>query len=405
MLLRRICCQSYLVGAFFSLKILAERAPDVDERLLDVEAQVATLKTDLDATKSLAEQERPSAFNPSISVIFDVLGQHGIHVPVKPKKAHSHDHGFSNGVNVRELEFEFRGGIDPWADALAVVAIEQHESNHFDVGIEEAYARLKKWPGLDFAPFGIEIRAGKFKTALGRMNRIHLHNIPQITYPLALRVFLGDEGYASQGLSLNSSWAFSSSSALSWSLEGVMGNKLPMQDKGAKDMPSAIAHAWWHQELTPAHFLDVGTSSLVGRNGEAGSGVFWLMGGDIHYSYLPTGYGQNPIFLAGSEIYAVNKNVNGRWPLGNFTWLQTKMIGSSFVGLRYDVAPQEEELNKFQHAIGAYVGLYTTEFMRFRVGYEHVMPDINSFAGDHRMMLSMNFILGSHPVEPYFANR
>lgn len=81
MLLRRICCQSYLVGAFFSLKILAERAPDVDERLLDVEAQVATLKTDLDATKSLAEQERPSAFNPSISVIFDVLGQHGINVP------------------------------------------------------------------------------------------------------------------------------------------------------------------------------------------------------------------------------------------------------------------------------------------------------------------------------------
>ncbi len=404
MLSRRICCQS-LLGAFFSLTLLAENVPNVDERLLDVEAQVATLKADLNATKALAEQERPSAFNPSISVIGDVLGQYGINVPAKPEKPGAHEHGFSNGVNVRELEFEFRGAIDPWADALAVIAIEQHEVNHFHVGIEEAYARLKKWPGIDVAPFGIEVRAGKFRTALGRMNRIHLHNIPQITYPLAMRVFLGDEGYASQGLSFNGSWAFSQKSALSWSLEGIAGSKLPMQDKGAKEMPSGIAHAWWHQELAPTHFLDIGASSLIGRNGKEDSGVFWLGAGDIHYSYLPTGYGQNPFFLTGSEMYIVNKNVDGRWPLGNFTWLQMKMLGSSFVGLRYDIAPKEEKLNKFQHALGAYVGLYTTEFMRFRLGYEHVMPDVHSFAGDHRMMLSMNFILGSHPVEPYFANR
>lgn len=383
----------------------ARYTPHLEDRLFDVEAQVATLKTELAETKSLAAQERPSAFNPSISVIGDILGQYGLNVPKGPPDAKGHQHAFQNGVTVRELEFEFRGAIDPWADALVVVAIEQHKIDDFDIKVEEAYARLKKWPLIDFAPFGTEMRLGKFRTALGRMNRIHVHNIPQISYPLAMHVFLGEEGFASQGISFNSSWAFSSKSALSWVLEGVMGNKLPMQEKESRAIPNGIAHLWWHQELTENHYLDIGASSLVGRNGAAGSGAFWLGGADVHYSYLPTGYGQNPVFLMGSEFYLANKETNGRWPLGNFTWAQTKMLGSSFVGLRYDIAPQEAQLDAFQHALGGYVGLYTSEFLRFRLGYEHVMPNLNSLEGDHRFLLSVNFIVGSHPVEPYFANR
>lgn len=400
----RIFSLSFFLGACLSGISWAQN-PSQDERLFDVEAQVATLKNDIAETKALAAQERPSAFNPSISVIGDILGQYGVNVPKKAPDKKGHQHGFENGLNVRELEFEFRGSIDPWADALVVVAIEQHHINDFDIGVEEAYARLKKWPGIDFAPFGTEMRVGKFKTALGRMNRIHMHNIPQITYPLAMRVFLDDEGYASQGISFNSSWAYSSKGALSWVLEGVIGSKLPMQEKESRSVPNGIAHLWWHQELSENHYLDIGASSLVGRNGKRGSGAFWLGGADFHYSYLPAGYGQNPVFLLGSEFYFANKETNGRWPFGNFTWAQTKMLGSSFVGLRYDIAPQENKLDEFQHALGGYVGLYTSEFLRFRLGYEHVMPTINSLEGDHRFLLSMNFILGSHPVEPYFANR
>lgn len=391
----------------------------LDARLMDLEAQVDILQTELRATKSLAEQERPSAFNPSISVIGDIIGQYG-HGFAEPKdhdhahdhahgahhhEGHSHDHDFQNGVLVREVEFEFRGDIDPWADALVVLAVHQPKFNEFEIHLEEAYARLKQWPGLNYAPLGIQVRAGRFKTAIGRMNRIHMHNIPQITYPLAMRTFLGDEGFASQGLSLNATYPISQHSALTLFVEGVMGSRLPMQGKDAAQVPSGIAHAWWHQELAPAHFLDIGASSLLGRKGKAGSGLFWLMGGDVHYSYLPAGYGQNPVFLLGSEIYAANKVVKNSWPIGNFTWAQVRLMGSSFLGARYDLAPQEHALNKFQHALGAYIGFYTTEFLRFRFGYEHVMPSIKSFAGDHRYMLSMNFVLGSHPVEPYFVNR
>lgn len=403
-----------------AVKVSAELS--YDDRLLDLEAQVSSLQNKLEATKNMAEQERPSAFNPSISVIGDLMGQYGFDPSPKQHKhvhhhahghSHSHNHGsvqkeadkFLNGVYVREVEFEFRGAIDPWADALVAVAVHQHGvGGDWHIHVEEAYARLKQWPGLNYAPLGIEIKAGMFKTAIGRMNRMHLHNVPQVTFPLALKTFLGEEGYGAAGLSLSTSFALAQKSALTVFLEGVMGKALPMQQEGATKVPNGIAHAWFHQELAAGHYLDLGASALFGRRGEKKSGLFTLLGGDVHYSYTPAGFGQDPIFLFGGELFAAHRKAQSPWALGGFSWAQTRLIGSSFFGVRWDVAPLEDA-GAYQHALGAYIGYYTTEFLRFRFGYEHVMPTLKSFAGDHRFMLSMNFVLGSHPVEPYFVNR
>lgn len=411
-MLKRFFCLS-LVGIAISLGLIAQESSDkkldLEDRMLDLEAQISSLKSELSNTKELAQQERANAFNPSISIVGDILGQYGI--GVKKGENHDHDHGshahsFSNGLLLREAEFEFRAWVDPWADAVVVLGIEQHKIDHFELDLEEAYLRLVRWPGLGFAPLGIEIKAGKFKTAIGRINRIHLHNIPQITYPLAMRVFLGDEGFSSQGLSLNRSFATSNKSALSIYLEAVMGRKLPMQKKGSKEIPIGIAHAWWHIEPLLSHYIDFGFSAVLGRQGAQDSGLFTLLSADVHYGYIPPGYGQNPSFLFGSEFYAAKvQSAKKRWPMGNFTWLQARIMGPTFFGIRYDLAPKEDDLLSFQHAMGAFFTYYTTEFLRFRLGYEHVMPDIVSLKGDHRMMLSMIFILGSHPIEPYFINR
>lgn len=404
----------FALGLWWSCFVATEeqRSLSLEDRIYDLEAQISTMKSELASTQSLAEQQKPSAFNPAISVIGDMGIQGGFGFKKHEHDDHAHEghdhahgHEFKNGFVIREIEFEFRGDVDPYADAMIALAIEPGDFQHVDVHLEEAYARLKAWPWLGRAPLGLITKLGRFRTAIGRMGRVHLHNIPQITYPLAMRSFLGDEGYSSQGVSFNAAFNPSVLSAVNLFLEGVTLNRLPMQKKGAEKMPSGIGHVWWHQELAPFHYLDVGVSGLFGRQGKAESGLFFLGGGDLHYSYVPAGYGQNPLFLMGSETFTANAVSTGRWPLGNFTWAQVRLIGSSFFGVRYDLAPQEDQLQKFQHAIGGYLSYYTTEFLRFRLGYEHVMPTISSFSGDHRFMLSMNFILGSHPVEPYFVNR
>jgi len=392
-----------------------ERKLSQEDRIDELEARVSALSAEVEAAKAMATQERPSAFNPSITVVGDIVGQYGFNMKDKAHEhGHHHDHddhhdshdsGFVNGVKINEIEFEFGGAVDPYADALVAIAFAPKSFHDVHIHVEEAYARLKEWPVIGFAPLGMIFKAGIFKSAIGRVNRLHRHNLPQMDYPLATKSFLGGEGYSAKGLSLSAVFNPWEKTAITVFLEGAFNSPLPMQAEGAERVPNGLAHLWLHQELTPEHFLDVGVSGLLGRKGEENSGTFGLLGGDVHYSYLPTGYGQDPMFLFGSEVYSANRHKKeNAWSTGFFTWAQVKLFGSSFFGLRYDLAPKFGVV-KDEHALGAYLSYYTTEFLRFRLGYEHVMPKLEAFDGDHRLMLSIMFLLGSHPAEPYFANR
>lgn len=393
-----------LVHTYICAEQSEEKLTKSDE-MLDIEAQVSSIKTELAAVKSLAEQKRASDFNPSISVIGDVIGQYTFTAHDEDGDAHvGHDHDAGNGIAIREIELEFRADVAPSADAQIALAV--HPGlKHTHLHIEEAFLRLKAWPGLDFAPLGIGIKLGILKASFGRANRLHAHHMPQISFPLAMKAFLGDEGFSAPGIGLTSSYAFSSHSAINLSAEASFAKKSPSQVDGAKEIPNGIFNIWFHQELAPFHYLDLGTSALLGRYGQKSSGIYALLGGDVHYSYLPTGYGQNPVFLLGSEIFAdFYKNAPGN--LGAYVWLQAKLIGSSFIGLRYDIAPHSvaEARAELEQSLGAYLGLYNTEFLRFRLGYEYLMPTLTNFDGDHRIMLGVTFVLGSHPVDPYFVN-
>ena len=63
--------------------------------------------------------------------------------------------------------------------------------------------------------------------------------------------------------------------------------------------------------------------------------------------------------------------------------------------------------NRPEWAIGAYVSFYTTEFLRFRIGYEHrERPSTNGGDGDlDTFFFQLTFVFGSHPVEPFWFNR
>lgn len=407
------CFLVMVITAVLSFNAYAEEQLDLADHVADLDAQVQTIKNDLASVTSLATQERASAFNPSISAIGDVIGQVGFNLQEHHHEEHhghdhsdeKHKHDFKNGVMAREIEFQFTAEVDPYANGVVIVGIHPHNAHDAAIHLEEAFVNLKTWPGLGFAPLGMTVKAGKFRTAFGRINRVHLHNTPQITYPLATRMFLGEEGYGSSGVSANVAFNPTTTTSLNLFAESVFLNKTPMQKKGAEETATGVFHVWWNQELGPFHFLDIGASTLLGGKSKKESGLFWLAGADVHYSYIPTGYGQNPIFLFGDEVYLTERPLSSS-PLmiGNYTWAQVRLFGATFFGARYDFAPNEE-LNGFQHALGGYLTHYTTEFLRFRLGYEHGMPEINSFDGDHRVMLSLMFVLGSHPVEPYFVNR
>ena len=56
-------------------------------------------------------------------------------------------------------------------------------------------------------------------------------------------------------------------------------------------------------------------------------------------------------------------------------------------------------------AFGAFHTYSTTEFLRFRLGFEHTESDVASLDGLSSGFLELNFVYGSHPSEPCWVNR
>ena len=47
----------------------------------------------------------------------------------------------------------------------------------------------------------------------------------------------------------------------------------------------------------------------------------------------------------------------------------------------------------------------TSEFLRFRLGYEHTDSDIATLDGLDSFFLELAFVFGAHPIDPYWVNR
>ena len=123
-----------------------------------------------------------TAFNPKLSVILDgnyyhddadgegteVLGEafragagHG-HAAAGGGHAHG---GADNGFNFREAEIWAGATVDPYFDASATLAV----ASDGDVELEEAFAQTR------FLPAGLRVKAGKFFSDIGYINRQHPH--------------------------------------------------------------------------------------------------------------------------------------------------------------------------------------------------------------------------------------
>lgn len=82
------------------------------------------------------------------------------------------------------LELNINGYLNPYARADAVIAWEDENA-----AIEEFYATILR--GL---PFGMNLRAGKYRLEFGRLNPVHPHGYSFIDIPMVHEEFFGEEG-------------------------------------------------------------------------------------------------------------------------------------------------------------------------------------------------------------------
>jgi hypothetical protein len=384
-------------------KQLAELDSKHSDEIDDLKFEIASLEKEVAAAKTAAQSktgQSNNVFNPQITAFGNFLGRidnQDVFLDDDPTAER-----IDNQMNLREAELDLRAPIDPWADGVLILSFESPVPNEFETSIEEGYLTLKKLPFLDSAPGGLKLQIGRFHQDFGRFNQIHLHDLPQPSYPKALTNFLGPDSYIQNGVSgLFFLPSPSKSSTLQATIAALDGGNIPLDPNENGSNIAGLGHVEWFDELTDSQSLDLGVSAWSEDSDHS------LYGVDATYKWKPLAGGEWHSFLLGGEFFsaALDDPAFSDSPTGWYLWSQYQFTQNVYFGVRIDRAEELADSGQATNTYGAYLTYYTTEFLRFRVGVEHADSDVPELDGRNTALIELNMVFGSHPAEPYWVNR
>ena len=285
---------------------------------------------------------------------------------------------------------------------VVIAAFESEVPGEFEVGLEEAYVDMKRLPFVHSAPWGLKLRTGRFRPEFGRFNQVHLHDLPQPSYPRAMGNFLGPEGYVTEGVSARVFLPLAGEEhALEANLQGLNGGGLPVADEQEGSNFATLGRVKYFRELNPNSTVEVGSSLWRSDSDHA------LLGFDATYKWQPLAQGQANSFLLGGELFKaqLEDRESGDGASGLYLWTQYQFTRSFYLGVRYDRAEELVDSRELTETWGLFGTYYTSEFLRMRLGYEHVESELSILDGRDSLLVELNFIFGSHPSEPYWVSR
>src|SRR5882762_9507714 len=220
----------------------------VDEDLAALRAAAAsvvgrdtTQTADTTGSRRFVGRERNQAqLNPEISVTGDVRA-YGTTRDVQ-----------TENFEPREFEVGFQSALDPYSHTKIFIAFENGS-----VGVEEGYAY---WTGL---PGHIRLDLGKYRQQFGELNRWHLHAVPELEYPLAIKTYLGEDGLAGTGLSLYRAFGGFGTHELT---AQVTRSQSDAELFGGGARPTYLVHLLNFWQLSPSTYMQIGGTGLYGTN-------------------------------------------------------------------------------------------------------------------------------------------
>ncbi|HEY2143397.1 MAG TPA: hypothetical protein VGH06_03500, partial [Candidatus Udaeobacter sp.] len=102
------------------------------------------------------------------------------------------------GFNARNTELAFDGAVDPYFEGFANIVFLLDNDNQTEVEVEEAFMQTTS------LPYNLQLKAGQFFAAFGRLNPTHPHTWDFADTPLVNGLFLGPDGL--RGVGAQSSW-------------------------------------------------------------------------------------------------------------------------------------------------------------------------------------------------------
>jgi hypothetical protein len=386
------------------LKEIAALRKELDEvrkaygdRLAALEAQVTAAAAAQPAQPAAAPPlpEPPPAaapaqsskvFNPDIAVIGNFLGTAGSN-PVSP----------SPSLQMKEAEVSFQAVVDPYARGDFFVSFGEEGAS-----LEEGFITFPTVPG------GLLVKAGKMRTAFGKLNGLHPHVLPWPDRPLVMRNLVGGEdGVADAGVS----------AARLIPIPGLFLEATGQVYRGeqtnlfhasqASDL-NYVARIRAYQDVSESTNIDLGTSYSFGHNDagvvdgtDVGRFTTRLFGVDATVRYKPLRRSIYRSFVGRSEfVWSRREQFDGVQPaFGFYASGDYQFARRWYAGLRYDRSDRADNAAILDTGVAAVLTYWPSEFSQMRGMYRRTRYDRSQTANE--FLFQVQFAIGAHGAHPF----
>lgn len=324
-------------------------------------------------------------FNPQMSIVFDVRG-----VLRHPDVDERH-------IRVNEVEFGFASDVDPFWTAEAYIALHRHHGEHkegkgkhveeYALDIEEAFAR---YGGFGH---GIDGKVGKFKAAIGRINRNHRDQYEFLDIPFVLADTLGDEGLAAPGVSV--SYLLPTNRFNEITVELLDPDDGPLFSGARLDKPVFVGHYRTFFDFTADTSAQLGFSYANGPTEDGDRSH--LYGADWTMKYQPGMRGRSWVLEA--EAYGSDPGFPGAGTtFGAFGAFTYEFMPRWFGTLKADYS-ELPGTTDIRRGVGLGVAYKATEFQHLRLEWQRISSNFDS---SHSLLtIQFQYLIGKHPAHKY----
>ncbi|HKC34667.1 MAG TPA: hypothetical protein VKB95_01350 [Chitinophagaceae bacterium] len=330
------------------------------------------------------QQTRSSlSFNPDIGVIGDFQGSY-----ISRGKRN-----FDFYLN--ETEVSLQATVDPYARADFFISFGRDpETGEYGVEVEEGYLTTLSLPAR------LQLKVGKFRQAVGRINTTHPHALPFIDMPNAYVNYFGEEGLNDEGLSL--SWLLPTKAVYQELIfqvtSGFSGSPAFTRSEGNHLV--YLGHLKNFFTLDDNNTLEVGLTGISGPNDSAR--ITNIATADLTYKWKPVKMNTYKSLTWQSEFYYGHANLMDNFSVNSFgmySFIQYQLAKRWFLTGRYDYGQKPYDKTLKENAFSLTAGWYATEFSKLE--FETKTTDDNIDKRFYQAWLRWIFVIGAHGAHQY----
>jgi hypothetical protein len=296
---------------------------------------------------------------------------------------------------LNETEMSLQAAVDPYLRADFFISFARNpETGEYGVEVEEGYLTTLNLPAK------LQLRLGKFREALGRINPMHPHALPFIDMPNAYVNYFGEEGLNDEGASL--SWLIPNKKFYQELILQVTTGRgeSPSFKRADNNHLLYLAHLKNFFTLSDNATLELGLSGVTGPNDSARTTS--IGAADITYKWKPVKMNTYRSFTWQTEIFFASEGLapnDTRKSFGLYSFMTYQLAKRWFLTGRYDYAQQPHYSSIAENAFSLTAGWYATEFSKLEVEAKATKPDLESTY--MQAWLRWIFVIGAHGAHQY----